>query len=185
MAGDVLVASIAVRPSTAVITPPGGWTLLRRIDNALGKSNTLAVYWRVAVVGESASHAWSFSTSTGSVGVIAAFYGADPSSPIDVENGQSTPTSLTHDTPSVTTTRTQTMLMTAHAFSSSASWTPPLGMAEALEVASQTVPNGAGISLEVNYALQPAAGATGVKSATASSGADTGNAEILALSPSP
>jgi len=95
------------------------------------------------------------------------------------------PPSLTHDTPSVTTTSTRTMLVTAHAFSSSASWTPPGGMTEALEIASLTVPNGAGISLELNYGLQPAAGATGVKSATADSGADTGNTEILALSPGP
>jgi len=185
LSGDVLIASIAVRPNTAAITPPSGWTLVRRVDNATGNSSSLAVYWRVAVVGEPVGHTWVLSTSTGSVGSIAAFYGADPSSAIDVEDGQSTPSSLTHDTPSVTTTRTGTMLVTAHAFSTSASWTPPGGMTEALEVASLSVPNSAGVSLGLNYALQPAAGASGVKSASADAGADTGNTQVLALSPGP
>ena len=37
----------------------------------------------------------------------------------------------------------------------------------------------------IRRTLQPAAGASGVKSATADASADTGNAHILALSPGP
>ena len=81
VSGDVLVASIAVRPSTATITPPSGWTLVRRVDNTTGNSTSLALYTRVATAGEPASHTWSFSTSIGSAAGIAAFYGVDPRLP--------------------------------------------------------------------------------------------------------
>jgi hypothetical protein len=85
----------------------------------------------------------------------------------------------------LTTTVTNTMLVTSHAFSSSATWTPPGGMTEVFDVASETVPNAAGISIEGNYVMQAAAGATGTKAATASNDADVGNTHILALKPAP
>ena len=59
-------------------------------------------------------------------------------------------------------------------------------MTEAVEVASNAVPNQHGISLEMNYVVQPSAGATGVKTATAPSGdPDAGVAQIVALTPGP
>jgi hypothetical protein len=181
--GDVMVAAVSVRPSSAAITPPGGWTLVRRVDNAAGNSSSLAVYTRVAALGEPASHAWSLSTSTGSAGGIAAFSGVDTATPVDAEAGAPTATGLTHATPSTTATRPRTMLVTAHAFTSSDTWTPPAGMSEAVDVASMAVPNSAGIALEIAHALQAAPGATGSKAAVAGANADTGNAEILALAP--
>jgi hypothetical protein len=183
--GDLLIAAIAVRPGSAAVTPPPGWTLVRLLSSTSGNTSSLAVYHRLATAGEPAAHTWSFSTSTGAVGGIAAFYGVGSASPLDGENGQSTASGLTHATPSLTTAQADTMLVSAHAFSSSAAWTPPGGMTEALEVASLAVPNDGGISLELNYVLQPAAGATGVKSAVASTGPDTGNVHILALAPGP
>jgi hypothetical protein len=182
---DLMIASIAVRPDIATITPPAGWTLVRRIDNASANANSLAIYWKVAGASEPASYSWTFSTSTGSAGGIRAFFGVDTANPIDVENGQSTPAGLSHETPSVTTTVANAMVVTSHAFSSSATWTPPAGMTEAFDVASEAVPNTAGISIEGNYAIQTAAGATGTKTATASNDADVGNTHILALKPAP
>jgi hypothetical protein len=58
-------------------------------------------------------------------------------------------------------------------------------MTEAFDVASETVPNAAGISIEGNYVTQAAAGATGTKTATASNDVDVGNTHILALKPAP
>ena len=184
-AGDVMIASIAVRPNTAAITVPAGWTPVRRIDNANANANSLAVYYKVAGASEPANYTWTFSTSTGSAGGIQTFSGVDTDSPIDVEGGQNTPSGLTHATPSVTTTVTNTMLVTSHAFSSSATWTPPGGMTEVFDVASETVPNAAGISIEGNYVMQTATGATGTKTATASNDVDVGNTHILALKPAP
>ena len=181
--GNVMVASIAVRPNTAIITAPTAWTLLRRMDNATATANSLAVYYKVAGAGEPASYTWTFSTSTGSAGGIQTFSGVDTAAPIDVENGQNTVSGLTHTTLSVTTTVANTMLVTSHSFSTAATWTPPGGMTEAVDRANVAVPNAVGISLEANYALQAAAGATGTKTATASNDADVGNAHILALRP--
>jgi hypothetical protein len=153
------------------------------MDNASVTANSLAVYYKVAGAGEPASYTWTFSTSTGSAGGIQTFSGVDTAAPINVENGQNTPSGLTHTTLSVTTTVANAMLVTSHAFGSAASWTPPAGMTEAVDQASIAVPNPQGISLEANYALQAAAGATGTKTATASANADVGNAHILALRP--
>ncbi len=182
VAGDVMVAAIAVRPNTATITPPAsGWTLVRRVDNSASVTNSLAIYTRVAGVGEPASHTWTFSSSTGSAGGIMSFRGVDATTPVDVENGQSTANGLSHASPSVITTVDGTMLVTAHAFASSASWTPPAGMTEAFDVASGVVPLSSGMSIEGNYVLQLTAGATGSRTAVAGNDSDVGNAHILAL----
>ena len=181
--GDIMIASIAVRPDTAAITAPADWALVRRVDNANPNANSLAVYYKVAGASEPADYTWTFSTSIGSAGGIQSFSGVDQGNPIDVESGQNTASGLTHATPSVTTTVTNTMLVTSHAFTSSATWTPPGGMTEVFDVASETVPAAAGISIEGNYVIQAAAGATGAKTATAGNDADVGNAHILALKP--
>ena len=179
---DVLVASIAFRPNTAVVTAPAGWTLVRRVDNANATQNSIAVYVKVALAGEPASYAWSFNTSTGAAGGILAFSGVDITNPIHVENGQTTANALTHAAPSVTTTNANTMLVTTHAFSSGATWTPPAGMTEAVDVWSE---NNAccGESLEMNYVARPTVGATPVETATASNDTDVGVTDALALNP--
>ncbi|MBI2296625.1 MAG: hypothetical protein HYU76_11490 [Betaproteobacteria bacterium] len=184
VANDVMVASIAVRPSTVTITPPAGWTLVRRMDQGAGTTNSLAIYSKVAGASEPAFYTWVTSATTGAAGGIQSFSGVDTATPIDVENGASTASSLSHATPSITTTVANAMLVASFDFSSSATWTPPAGMTEGVDVASRVVPNSAGISLEASFAVQAAAGATGGKTATASNDADTGNAHILALRPS-
>jgi hypothetical protein len=40
---DVMIAGITVRPNTAVITPPGGWTLVLRQNQALSTASSIAV----------------------------------------------------------------------------------------------------------------------------------------------
>ncbi len=180
---DAMVASIAIRPSAAAITPPAGWALVRRMDN--GASNSLAIYGKVATASEPASYSWTFSASTGSAGGIRSFSGVDMTAPIDIENGVSTASALNHAAPSVTTTSTNDMIVTSHGFASSATWTTPAGMTEAFDVASNAVPDGFGISVAGSHAVQAAAGATGAKTATASNDADTGNTHTLALRAAP
>jgi MSHA biogenesis protein MshQ len=187
---DVMIASVAVRPSTATITPPAGWTLVRRVDNANASSNSLVVYQRVAGGSEPASYTWALSGAADVAGGILSFSGVDRAAPIDVENGQCTPSpcsdasQLVHATPSVMTTVTDTMIVTSHTFASSRTWAPPAGMTEGFDVASQTAGSN-GQAIESNYALQTSAGATGAKSATAAGDADVGNTHILALKPPP
>ncbi len=185
VAGDVMVAAIVVRPETATITSPNGWTLVRRVNNAATTPSALAVYVRVAAGGEPGSWDWTFSSSSGSAGGIATFLGVDTTSPVHVESGQNTASGLTHATPSVNVTAADAMVFTAHAFTSSASWIPPAGMTEAFDVANTASANASGVSLEGNHELLAAIGATGARTATAASHADAGNAVIVVLLPSP
>ncbi|HEU5284419.1 MAG TPA: DUF6701 domain-containing protein [Burkholderiales bacterium] len=188
LAGDVMIASIAVRPSGTAITAPAGWTLVRQTVQANGDSNVLATYYRVAVAGEPADHTWTFAPAgiSGAAGGILSFAGVDLGNPVDVEGGNTTPFGFVHAASGVTTTVPNTMLVSAHELSSSTTFTPPAGMTEAMDRASLPVPNSPGIALEMNYQAQAAAGASGVKSATAAStGTDAsfGATHLLALRP--
>jgi hypothetical protein len=182
IANDTMIATIAVRPNTATITAPSGWTLVHLLVNSsdpVGEAQ--AVYRLLAGGSEPSSYTWTISANTGAVGGILTFTGVNTSTPINIENGQNTANGLTHATPSVTTTVATTMLVTAHSFTSAATWTPPAGMNEVVDVASIAVPQTTGISLEINYVIQASAAATGTKTATASNDADVGNAQIVAL----
>lgn len=185
VAGHVMVAAISVRPETSLIAPPAGWTLVRRTDQPAGDANSQALYRKTAGPIEPATYSWTFDTSNGSAGGILTFSGVDGAAPIDVENGQATPNGLTHTTPNVSTTVANTMVVTAHSFSSSASWTPPAGMTEAVDAAALPVPDALGVSLEMDFVSQAATGVTGAKTATAANDTDTGVAQILALGPAP
>ena len=185
---DVMIAAIGLTPSSVTLTPPSGWTLIRRTTNAGGVSNALEVYSKVATNAEPAGYTWTFSGNASAVGGIQAFSGVDTANPIDAEGGQSTPSALTHTAPSITTTVANTMLVSHHTFSSARTWTPPVAsggdavMAESFDVLFP--PAGAnGQSLEGNRVVHAAIGATAAKTATASSNADFGNTHILALRP--
>jgi MSHA biogenesis protein MshQ len=181
---DVMIASIGFSPNTLTIpTVPAGWTLVRRVDNPNANANSLVVYWKTAGAAEPANYAWTFSAAGYLAGSISTFSGVDTTTPVDIENGNCTQqgscatTTLSHATPSVTTTVANTMLVTSHTYSSAGTWAPPGAMTEAVEVQHGNQ------SLGVNYVLQAAIGATGAKTATASAQADVGNAHILALRP--
>ena len=185
VANDQMIAAISVQPFTATVTPPAGWTLVRQVNNAAATTNSLYVYRRTATAAEPASYTWDFAAWANgyAAGGIQSFSGVDTTTPIDVENGAATASALTHATPSVNTTVAITMVVTSHAVASSATWTPPAGMTEALDAAALTVPDANGQAIEGNYVAQAAIGATGAKTATASGNADTGNTHILALRP--
>ena len=201
---DVMVAAFGFRTnqpglsSDIGITPPAGWSLVRRLDNpdtGDGTDNGLVVYLKVAGASEPASYQWSFTCSAScatygfqaAAGGILTFSGVDTATPIDgggtVENGVNT-ISGAQTTPSVTTTVANTMLVASHTFASAYTWLPtpggPLGaMNEAVDVLAGSQ------STEINWLLQPAAGATGQYRASPSTDDDAGNAHILALRPAP
>ncbi len=183
--GDLLLAAVAIRPSTATVTPPSGWTLVRRVDNANNAEHSLVIYRRAVAADEPADHTFTFSASTGSVGGICCFAGANTSAPVDVDDGQNTGSGLAHATPSVVTSATDEMVFTAHAMSSASSWTPPAGMAEAFDARSTVATGATGICICGCFAVQAAAGATGVRTATAAGDADVGNTAIVVLERAP
>jgi uncharacterized repeat protein (TIGR01451 family) len=179
--GDVMIAAVAVRPSGATITAPAGWTLIRRTNQGATNSQAQATYRKVVAAGEPANYTWTLpNTHTGAAGGIMAFYGVNAAAPVDVENGQLNGSGLNVIAPSVTTTRAYDMIVTTHSISSSTTFTPPGGMTEAVDIASEA--GGAlGITLEMNYVIQPAAGATGAKTAVAAAGAGVRVGHTVAL----
>lgn len=185
-AGDVMIATVAVRPSTATVAAPAGWTLIQSTTQGAGTTSTLASYYRVATGSEPAAYVFSVGgvASTGIVGGITSFSGVDTTNPVDAQGGNATASSLTHTANAITTTVANTMVVGAFEFASSplpANWTPA-GMTEAVDARSDPAPADTGIALTVGYALQPALGSTGTRSATASGvAADTGAAQLIAL----
>jgi hypothetical protein len=180
-ANEVMLAAIAVRPSSSTITAPSGWTLLRRSNNLPPNPASLLVYRRVATATEPSTHKWTFSNSQGSAGCIVSFQGVDTANSIDLHNGQGTPSALTHATPSITTTAANDMLVTFHMITSSVTWTPPAGMTEVVDTSSETPPTNGGVTLLSCWQFKAVAGSTGARTATASNNPGTGNAIIVAL----
>jgi hypothetical protein len=89
--GDVMIASIAVRDSGAVVTPPAGWTALPRVDQTTsGNTMSLLTYWRAAAAGEPATYTWTLSGTDHAAGGIQAFSGVDTAAPINASAGQQT-----------------------------------------------------------------------------------------------
>lgn len=185
-ASDVLVAAIAAAPNTT-ITPPPGWTLIANTpQTAINPSRTIT-YYRVATASEPASYTWTLGSGAGmaGAGAIAAFSGVDTSVPIDASAATVTASSLSHTTPSITTTQNDGMLVTAHVLASSVTFSTPAGMTNAAAVASLAVPNANGVSLTFNYEARPNAGSTGTRTATASANGDAGAAHAIALKAAP
>ncbi|MDB5190566.1 MAG: C-terminal target protein [Segetibacter sp.] len=185
LSGDVMIAAITFKPSTATITVPSGWTLIRRTNRSTGNSFSQATYSKVAEATEPDTYNWTFNISTGSAAGISSFYNVNLVSPINVHNGVTTASSLTHVTPNVSTTAANTLVLALHSLTSCATWTTPAGMAQLFDISSDPVPNTVGVSLQFSFVLQPTAGATGAKSSTASNGADFGITQILALAKAP
>src|SRR5205085_7896540 len=96
VAGDVMIASIAFGLDTPTITPPTGWTLIRRITSSSKTTgfDSMAIYYRVADASDAGVSSYYFTISGGAantwVGDIQSFSGVDTTNPIDVENGQVT-----------------------------------------------------------------------------------------------
>jgi uncharacterized repeat protein (TIGR01451 family) len=198
-----MVASIGYRPCsssngggcTTSITAPLGWSLIRLVEQTRGGGTggyglRLGIWYRVVIAADASmsSYTWTIGgapSHNGAAGVIATFMNVDTSNPVVVDAGQATSSSRNHSTPDLGVLATGTMLVSTHAALSSATWTPPTGMTELLDWASQTVPNDLGMSLEINTQQWPASGYTGIRTATFSSppGADAGATHILALRP--
>ncbi len=177
---DVMLASIAIAPSGATVTAPAGWT---EVQNTPGTGSRLVTYRRTAGASEPASYSWTLggSVTSGVAGGIATYSGVDPLDPIHLSSANTTVSGTSHTVTGVTTTIPNTMVVTAHSIASSVAWTPPAGMTERVDAAAFTAPNAAGVALEMSDAAQAAAGATGDRTATVGSNADTGVAHIVVL----
>jgi MSHA biogenesis protein MshQ len=185
---DVLIAQISARGGfLTTITPPAGWTLIRRnnaggsIIPGLGATLASALYYKVATASEAASYSFSISPSIRTSGGLLVYRGVDTTSPINTSGGQNNASSTSVTAPSITTTVANAQRIaffaTAHG---NFGFTAPAGMTERYDIGTGAGPNGA-----ANMAAdltQASAGASG--SVTATAGASAYNiGQQIALTP--
>ncbi len=178
---DVLIASVYARlAGSSTITPPSGWTLIRRDSSASGYSSlTQALYYKVATSAEPSAYTWSVGSQASAAGAIMDFKGIDTTSPVDSHSGAFTPRSTSFVAPSVTTTAKNDTVVGFFSTNSTKTLRAPASMAEVFNVrwASRTwslAGEGAGY-------VQAVAGPTGTKTATIWGRASGGIGQLLAL----
>ncbi|MCW3080323.1 T9SS type A sorting domain-containing protein [Segetibacter sp.] len=194
--GDVMIAAISVRPWNVNINGvPTGWVFVRNTaagSTGEGGDNQQSIYYKIVTATDllptTTLYQWKFNQSEGSAGGIIAFSGVENSySPIDKHAGAPSGSGLTFSSPSINTTYPNEVVIGIHAYGSSGTWTNPVGatfpMVQRVDIASRTVPNVYGVSMEMSHGVKVTAGATGSVSATASNDAEVGVSQIIALMP--
>ena len=126
--GDVMIGSIQFRGGAGVtITPPSGWTLVRR-DADSSSNVSSAVYWKQAGAVEPASYDF-VTTATRIVGGIATYRNADTPTPINA-SGTAQGNSAAASAPSITTTVANTRLLAVAAVRQNSFTAMPTGMTQ-------------------------------------------------------
>ncbi|HEU4451377.1 MAG TPA: Ig-like domain-containing protein, partial [Gaiellaceae bacterium] len=167
-ANDLLVAHVA-RGGNAAFTPPAGWTAAG--GGTYGNFLNQATYYRIATGSEPASYTWTWSGSRAAAGGMSAYYGAKASDPVDVVGALTTANGTTVTAASVTTTAPDALVLAFFATNSDAAYSTAAGMTERYEAGTAGA-----ASVAADDLSQPAPGATGAKTSTASaSGRNAGH----------
>ena len=164
VSGDVLIAIITLgaKASTTWETGsrvPAGWVKLQEDPNTNVFTTQTTIFYKVAGGSEPASYAFDFGNQGGSAAILA-YSGVSTTTPINASAQLvNTPASTSYTAPSITTTLTDSLLLTMHARrngSTTATYTTPSGMT-ARAAWANTLSGGA---FDLGLA---AAGATGTK----------------------
>ena len=113
--GEVLlVAVISVVGGTGItITPPSGWTLIRRSNS--GTDLALATYWKRSAPGDAETFTWTITSGIASGGIMA-YVDANVADPVDVSAEEAmTPASVTATAPAATATVDRGYVLHAYA----------------------------------------------------------------------
>ena len=170
---DIMVACLGFRGNTVAITPPAGWTLIERRDEATHQS--LVSYWREWQTGDT-SFTWTLGLSTNHASAIVTYRGCFTSAPIDVFASQAnSAASLNVDGPSLTTTFANDMLLAiALSESSGQVFVSPSGYTERAEIdAHGGAVNNSGNSIEISEKAFVGPGSTGAWVATQNNSRDS------------
>lgn len=163
-ANDVVVAQVHIASSTATITTPSGWTLIR---SDTGNNRRSSLYVKVATGSESGTVAFALSSSVNAVGGMAAFRGVDTTTPIDTSAGQTNGSASTSCTaPTVTATASGGMLLTFSSGVGNVTFTPASGQTEQWDVT--TTAGSSNCASELATETLSASGATGTRASTMS-----------------
>jgi hypothetical protein len=151
------------------MTPPSGWTAVPGTDWFQGTNARIHAWFKVAGPAEPPSYAFALVGSGDDMsGGILAIGGANGAAPIDASGGQSngSTSSVSVPAPSLTTSFPGDLLVYGGACASAVTLSPPAGMTEAWDRASSGTYK---VATDVAAEQLATAGATGVRTATASS----------------
>lgn len=160
---DLLVVGVIYEKGSAEsISPPAGWTLIRRSDHSTDAG--LSTYYKVAGATEPASYAFAFSAGSKWCIGIARISNVNTSSPIDVSAGSSGSGSSV-SAPSVTTSGSARLVLCFYTNKKDASYTPAGTTSERYD--NPNTSEGQPSNMMASF-LQASSGATGNRTATAS-----------------
>jgi hypothetical protein len=178
VAGDVMLAQVSVRGgSGTTISAPSGWTQIV-VDNS-GTALQQGLYYKVAGT-EPVSYSWGFSSSQRASAGIIAYRGVDSLAPINAFSTSNAGSGTMVTAQAVTTTVSNAQIVGFYSTGTVSSFTPPAGMTELYDVKGAAGPNG--VTIEAADAVQPTAGSSGSKTATAANSAEN-IGQLLALKP--
>src|SRR5688572_7280706 len=177
VAGNLLVAVVNFEKGSDVttLTPPSGWTLIRR-DNQ-GNKVGMATFYKVAGASEGTSYAWTLNGAPKWAAGIARFSGVNTGTPINASDGSVLNTG-NPTAPSVNTTVADTLVLVYYTNKKNATYVPATGTTERWDA-----PNAAGnqpSNMMATFGVA-AAGASGSKTATASDATGEWAAQQIAL----
>jgi hypothetical protein len=155
-----MVAAVAARTATGTISPPPGWTLIRRdMSGNVGADLSQALYLRVSTSRESSSYVWTFESPVSANGGILAYGGVSRRHPIDSHAGRYTPDAANFSAPSIRTTTRGDRILAFFSSTGANGITPPKGMLERFDLVGQD------LDLEGAASVLAFPGATGIKRA--------------------
>src|SRR5262245_21876321 len=164
--GDVLIGVVTARLSAGgSVTPPLGWSLVRRDSNIGGAALSQALYLRVLTAFEPSSYTWRFSSAVGATAGITVFGGVSASSPVEANGGLYRANTRLIAAPSLTTTLDGSVVLGWYGNSAKTSMAPPSGMTESFDVTSAAQQSDASTS-ESASVYQMNRGPTGYRVAT-------------------
>jgi hypothetical protein len=170
-ARDLVVVQVAARGGTNMtIQTPAGWTNV--LNSAVDGNLRQATFYRVVQTGDPTSVTFTFGGSAPvqrAVGGATAYYGVKTSAVVDVLAGTaSTGTSGTATAAAITTTKPDSIVVTAYAAATSGGFGTPSGTTERYDVASGGTSSLRARAASHSY-VQAAAGSTGTKTSSISS----------------
>lgn len=183
--GDLMIAHVVAFSATDATPPDVSWTLIRR-DTTSTTVIESALWWKVAVAADVAAANFTFGTPNASNGgAITAWYSMTGGAvTLDQNNGQANTASTTVTAPTITPTKSYSMILMicsitdnnsestyAIATSNPADW---------LEAYDQALDLTNDIGLSLGYAKRPQITATGNGTAT-TSGSDRNTGQLLNL----
>ena len=170
-AGDVLVATVAVRNS-GTISAPSGWAQVGSLSTNAGTTLRQVTFSKVATSADATatSFTFTFGTNGRGAGGIVAYTGVDGAAPVGA-SAAATGSGTSATAPSVTAPYIRSRLHVGVSWASTGAITPAAGMTERYENASTNGTASNNAAVEAADVTQAAAGATGARTVTSAANA--------------